>query len=127
MQHRTTLATLAFTVPAFAAAGALSRYTLRTTETRWQIAAFAALAAGVELTARLSGPGRESALRGTLNAAAAALLIVSVKFQLEPEARKADGARLRHAAKTVLRVASDRSGADGTGPIPRAPENRTTP
>lgn len=105
MLHRHTLATIALTVPTFAVAGAVSRDTLRTTETRWQIAAFVALAVGVEALARLSGPGRGSAIRGTLNAAAAALVIVSVKFHLEPAARQHDTAAIRHAAKSVINAA----------------------
>jgi hypothetical protein len=105
MLHRHTLATIAILVPAFAIGGALSRYSLRTTETRWQIAAFAALAIGVEGIARLSGPHRASVIRCMLNAAAATIVIVSVKFHLEPEARKNDSAIVRHVAKTVVNAA----------------------
>jgi hypothetical protein len=102
MLHRHTLATIAISVPVFAVAGALSRYSLRTTETRWQIAAFAATAIGVEGMARLSGAYRASVIRCTLNAAAAAIVIASVKFHLEPNARKNDSATVRHVAKTLV-------------------------
>lgn len=102
MITRRVLVTMLFSVPAFAVAGALCRYTLRTTETRWQIATFVALAAAGELLARLSGPHRAALLRGALNAAAAAILIVLVKFQVEPEARKHDSAVIRAAATSVL-------------------------
>ena len=108
MLHRRTIAITAITVPAFAAGGALSRYTLRTTETRWQMAAFAALAVGLEVAARLSGRNRGSVVRGTLNAVAAAIVIVSVKFHLEPAARKHDTAVLRHMVMTVANVAAVR-------------------
>ena len=115
MLHRLTLATTAITVPAFAAGGALSRFSLRTTETRWQIAAFTALAAGLEGVVRLSGRNRASVIRGTLNAAAAAIVIVSVKFHLEPGARKADSAAIRHVAKTAIHVAASHRSTDRAG------------
>ena len=86
----------------------MSRYSLRTTETRWQIAAFAALAIGVEGVARLGGAHRESVIRCMLNAAAATIVIVSVKFHLEPEARKNDSAIVRHVAKTVVNAAIEK-------------------
>ena len=109
MLRRPTIATIAISVPAFAIGGAVSRFNLRTTETRWQIAAFVGLAAGVEAMARLGGPRRASAIRGVLNAVAATIVIVSVKFHLEPAARKHDGAVVRAVAKTVVNVAADRS------------------
>jgi hypothetical protein len=108
MLHRHTLATIAISVPVFAIGGALSRYSLRTTETRWEIVAFAALAICVEGMARLSGAHRASVIRCTLNAAAAAIVIASVKFHLEPEARKNDSAIVRHVAKTVVNAAIEK-------------------
>jgi hypothetical protein len=77
------------------------------TETRWQIAAFVGLAVGVEALARLGAPRRASTIRGVLNAFAATIVIVSVKFHLEPAAREHDGAVVRAAAKTVVNVAAD--------------------
>jgi hypothetical protein len=106
MMRRHTIITVLL-VPAFAAGGALSRYDLRTTETRWQIAAFVALAVSAELIARMSGTNRASILRGTLNAAAAAIVIVSMKFHLEPAARKHDSAIVRHVSKTVVNAIAD--------------------
>ena len=107
MIGRHTIATLAISVPAFAVGGAVSRYSLRATETRWQIAAFVALAAGVEAMAHLSGPKRASIVRGSLNAIAAAAVIVSVKFHLEPGARKHDTAIARDVARTVVNAVAD--------------------
>ena len=108
MLRRPTIATIAISVPAFAIGGAVSRFNLRMTETRWQIAVFVGLAAGVEAMARLSGHHRVSLIRGVLNATAATLVIVSVKFHLEPAARKDDGAVVRAVAKTVVNLAADR-------------------
>jgi hypothetical protein len=99
------LATIAMSIPAFAVAGALSRYSLRTVETRWQVAAFAGFAAVVEVIARSSGPKSASIVRGILNAAAAAIMIVLVKFHLEPAARKHDSAIVRDVGKTLVRAA----------------------
>ena len=107
MIRRHTLATIAISVPAFAAGGAVSRYSLRATETRWQIAAFVALAAGAELMLHLRGPKRASIVRGSLNAVAAAAVIVSVKFHLEPGARKHDTAIARDVARTVVNAVAD--------------------
>jgi hypothetical protein len=108
MIRRQTIATAAISVPAFAIGGAVSRYNLRMTETRWQIAAFVALAVSAELLLHKSGPNRASLMRGTLNAVAAALVIVSVKFHLEPAARKHDSAIARDVAKTVVKAVADR-------------------
>jgi hypothetical protein len=91
----------AISVFGFAVGGAVSRYSLQTTETRWQIAAFAVLAAGVEMAARSSEPDRASAMRGTLNAAAASMAIISVKLYLEPSARERGGMIARQLAATI--------------------------
>jgi len=112
MLERPNLATLAISVAEFAIGGAVSRYNLRMTETRWQIAAFAGLAAGMEMMIRSSGHRRASAIRGALNAAVAAIVIVSVKFHLEPAARKQDSAVVRAVAKTVVNAAADRQSPD---------------
>jgi len=102
MLHPHILASIVISVPAFAIAGAVTRYNLRLTETRWQIAAFVGLAISGELIAGLAGAHRASVIRGTLNAAAAALVIISVKFHLEPAARKHDSAVVRRAVKKVF-------------------------
>jgi len=102
MLHPHILASIVISVPAFAIAGAVTRYNLRLTETRWQIAAFVGLAISGELIAGLAGANRASVIRGTLNAAAAALVIISVKFHLEPAARKHDSAVVRRAVKKVF-------------------------
>jgi hypothetical protein len=107
MMRRPILATIAISVPAFAIGGAVSRYNLRTTETRWQIAAFVAFAACAETVVASSGPRRASFLRGALNAAVATLAIASVKFHLEPDARRSDAAIVRHVTKTVVKAAAD--------------------
>lgn len=107
MRRSYILATAALSIPAFAVAGAVSRYNLQMTETRWQIVAFALLAAGLEVIVRLSGRNRASVIRGTLNAIAAALVIISVKFHLEPAARKHDSAIVHHVAKTVVDAAAN--------------------
>jgi hypothetical protein len=104
-EHSRTITTVS--VFGFAVAGAVSRYTRRTTETRWQIAAFTALAAGIETIARFGGPDRASAVRGALNAGAAAIVITSVKFHLEPAARVHGRALVRHVAKTIVRAGTD--------------------
>lgn len=108
MMRRHTIATIAVSVPAFSIGGAMSRYNLRMTETRWQIAAFVMLAVSTEVLLHKTGPNRASLARGTLNAVAAALVIVSVKFHLEPAARKHDSAIARDVAKTVKKAVIDR-------------------
>ena len=103
MTTKRLLASTALSALAFAAAGALSRYELRSTETRYQIAAFVVAAAGVELIAAASRLTRPSWLRFFANAGVATLVIVLVKFQLEPVARREDAAVVRHAARAVAR------------------------
>jgi hypothetical protein len=97
------LASTALSALAFAAAGALSRYELRSTETRYQVAAFVVAAVAVELIVAASRLARPSWRRFLANAVAAALVIVLVKFQLEPVARAQDAAAVRHAARALAR------------------------
>jgi peptidoglycan/LPS O-acetylase OafA/YrhL len=108
MRRRTILVLIAITMVSFGVAGAFSRYHLRTTETRWQIVTFVALAAGAELLAGLSGRYRVSVLRGVLNAAAAAVMIVCVKYHLEPGARQYDSAILSNATASVVRAVASK-------------------
>jgi hypothetical protein len=103
MTTRRLLASTALSAFAFGVAGALSRYELRSTETRYQIAAFVVAAVGVELIMAASRLARPSWIRGATNAIVATLVIVAVKFQLEPVARAKDVAAVRHAARTVTK------------------------
>ena len=88
----------------FAVGGAVSRYNLQTTETRWQILAFAALSASVEVVARLSGPDRGSAIRGTVNTAVAAAVIIAVKLHLEPTAREQGSVIVHHVFDMIIHL-----------------------
>jgi len=101
MQRFSTLGIIAISTPLFAVAGAISRFSLKTTETRWQIAAFFSVAFGVEMLVWLIGSSRASLARGVLNGAVAAFVIVAVKYHLEPTARTHANTVVRRAAKEL--------------------------
>lgn len=90
---------------AFAAAGAVSRYTLRMTETRYQVAVFVIAAVGAELIVAVGGSARPSWVRFLANATASTLVIVLVKFHLEPVARANDVALVHHVVRSVAHEA----------------------
>lgn len=95
---RLPLASIAVSVPVFAALGAASRYHFRTIETRWQIAAFVAVAAAAEAGWYVLG-ARPSWARWVLSAGAAGAAITFAKFDVEPAARHAAKVKVEHVAR----------------------------
>ena len=87
---------------AFATLGVASRYHFRSTETRWQIAGFVAIAGLAEIGWTAAGL-RPSWLRSAIGAGAAALAITATKFHVEPQALHADTARAAHIVRTSAR------------------------